>query len=104
MRGWYAGHGSRLDRVEFYDGEIWDARDLERLAAGRAMVVREFYLDPKARGDLDAASEPQANADMKPSGSGSGASSGCDAGLGLLGLAALAVAAAAGRRRNALCF
>ena len=99
VRGWYAGRGSRLDRVEFYDGEIWDARDLERLAAGRAMVVREFYLDPKARGDLDVASEPQANADMKPSGSGSGASSGCDAGLGLLGLAALAVVAAAGRRR-----
>ena len=99
VRGWYAGRESRLDRVEFYDGEIWDVRDLERLAAGRAMVVREFYLDPKARGDLDVASEPQANADMKPSGSGSGASSGCDAGLGLLGLVALAVAAAAGRRR-----
>lgn len=96
VRSWYAGRGSRLDRVEFYDGEIWDARDLERLAAGRAMVAREFYLDPKTREGLDVASEPEANTDTKPS--GSGASSGCDAGLGLLGLAALAVAAAAGKR------
>ena len=96
VRGWYAGRRSRLDRVEFYDDEIWDARDLERLASGRAMVVREFYLDSKARGGVDAALEPDANADMKPSGSGT--SSGCDAGLGLLGLAALAVIAAAGRR------
>jgi len=97
VRGWYAGRGSRLDRVEFYDGEIWDARDLERLASGRAMVAREFYLDSKARRGVEAASGLQANADVKSS--GSGASSGCDAGLGLLGLAALAVAAAAGRRR-----
>ena len=96
VRGWYAGRRSRLDRVEFYDDEIWDARDLERLASGRAMVVREFYLDSKVRGGVDAALEPDANADMKPSGSGT--SSGCDAGLGLLGLAALAVIAAAGRR------
>ena len=96
VRGWYAGCGSRLDRVEFYDDEIWDARDLERLASGCAMVAREFYLDSKARGGVYAASEPEANADVKSS--GSGASSGCDAGLGLLGLAALAVAAAAGRR------
>ena len=36
-----------------------------RFAAKEAMVVREFYLDPKARGDLDAASEPQANADRR---------------------------------------
>ena len=96
VRGWYEGHRSRLDRVEFYDGEIWDARDLERLAAGRAMVAREFYLDSKAHGGVDSALEPEANTDTKPS--GSGASSGCDAGLGLLGLAALAVAAAAGKR------
>lgn len=96
VRGWYAGRGSRLDRVEFYDGEIWDARDLERLAAGRAMVAREFYLDSKAYGGVDSALEPEANVDTKPSGSGT--SSGCDAGLGLLGLATLAVAAAARRR------
>ena len=96
VRGWYAGRGSRLDRVEFYDGEIWDSRDLERLAAGRAMVAREFYLDSKAHGGVDSALEPEANADTKSSGSGT--SSGCDAGLGLLGLAALAVAAAAGKR------
>lgn len=100
VRGWYRDRRSRLDRVEFYDGDIWDARDLERLAAGRAMVAREFIIGSRPRGG--AGVEPEANVntnvDEKPSGSGS--SGGCDAGLGLLGLAAFVVAAAAGRRRG----
>lgn len=89
IRGWYRNPGSRLDRVEFYDGDIWDARDLERLAADRRMIAREFTIGSEARGDVGAA--PEAPAGEKPSGSGS--SGGYDAGLGLLGLAALAAVA-----------
>jgi Ca2+-binding RTX toxin-like protein len=46
VEGWYKDTASRrLDKVEFFTGEIWDTRDIERLASGKELAAREYYID-----------------------------------------------------------
>ena len=41
VRGWYADERARLDNVAFADGEVWDARDVERMISGHPIGERE---------------------------------------------------------------
>lgn len=40
VKDWYAKRTARLDLVQFIDGTLWDARDLERLARGKLLSPR----------------------------------------------------------------
>lgn len=40
IQNWYAKDSAKIDRVELYDGTIWDVLDLEKLASGQKLTAR----------------------------------------------------------------
>ena len=40
IQNWYAKDSAKIDRVELYDGTIWDILDLEKLASGQKLTAR----------------------------------------------------------------
>lgn len=89
IRGWYANAASKIDRVEFFGGTVFDDRDLERMASGKPMVERVYYI---AGDDADEDTQKGDTTTKQSDGGGSG-SSGCNAGvlplLAILGFATL---------------
>lgn len=78
--------GSKLTRIEFPDGTIWDDRDAEKLAAGKELAPREYRL-----------AAPQAEqVESKPAAAGGG----CNGGVPLLPMIFAAAALVCRRRRR----
>jgi Synergist-CTERM protein sorting domain-containing protein len=78
VKNWHASPLNRIDIVEFWDEGVWDALDIERLAANLPMTPREVVMTYDERfntGDGEGAAETS-----RSGGSGSG----CD----MLGMAA----------------
>lgn len=84
IKDWF--RGSKLTRIEFPGGVVWDDRDAEKLAAGKKLTPREYYLAPPA--------EPKAEG--LPAGTGGG----CNSGIPVVSLMSVAVGWAVVRRRK----
>ena len=84
IKDWF--RGSKLTRIEFPGGVVWDDRDVEKLAAGKKLTPREYYLAPPA--------EPKAEG--LPAGTGGG----CNSGIPVVSLMSVAVGWAVVRRRK----
>ncbi len=89
IRGWYANAASKIDRVEFFGGTVFDDRDLERMVAGKPIVERVYYIAGPDDVNDDALKDDSAKQDPGSDSS----SSGCNAGvlplLAILGFVAL---------------
>jgi Ca2+-binding RTX toxin-like protein len=48
VRDWFKHESFKLDNVGFFDGEVWDALDVEKLSAGIPLSEREYiYTTPE---------------------------------------------------------
>jgi hypothetical protein len=43
VKDWFRDDCFKLDNVAFFDGDVWDARDVENLANGVPLAEREYY-------------------------------------------------------------
>lgn len=94
VKGYYNDPASKIDRIEFFGGDVWDGRDLEKLASGKALTARSMHIVKPEEASMG---EDAQDENGKPSKTSSGGgSSGCD--MGAFALIALACAAMAGLR------
>lgn len=45
VKNWYSSDAAKLDRAEFPGGVFLDARDLEKLVAGKQLAARTLFID-----------------------------------------------------------
>jgi hypothetical protein len=93
---WYKDTASRrLDRVEFITGEVWDSRDLEKLASGKELSTREYYIDMGNAKfeELLGSANPEVQPEDTPESAETPSGGGCNAGVSVMcGLVAIVVA------------
>lgn len=80
VRGWYEDSSNKLNRVEFYDGTIWDDRDLEKLVQNKELVGRRFYAFEDLETNLPDFTEKTPPREETADDSASTGSGGCDSG------------------------
>jgi hypothetical protein len=91
IRGWYGGKEHQLDRVEFYKGDVWDGRDLERLVAGKKLVERDFFLMNKKTFNINDLRSMSDGTSKQPSVPEENEASSLDSGGCNIGMTAIAI-------------
>jgi hypothetical protein len=96
--GWYSSPKSKIDTIQFCNnsGEIWDARDIEKLANHTPLTKREVVMTFDER----LASQERGNGLSDTSGGSGCAASGSLSLLGIIGIAVAALGITKNRRGN----